>query len=110
VGGALYADQARVLSWIQSRKIPEARPVPASPPAPAGIEIVGAEAFGVGIRSSDRLVRVAGAPVADPDAVAAAVIAARNRHAESLTAEFLRPSEAGWERWTLVIAQPYLKP
>jgi hypothetical protein len=99
---------ATVEQWIRARSVPRGRSVPANATLPAGIEIIGAGAFGLGLGDRDRLVSVEGRSVSAPGEVFEAVLAALGRRAPTLNAVFYRNSPAGVVSTTLLIELPDL--
>jgi hypothetical protein len=95
-----------VLRLAEGRVMPRAVPVAASGGRPAGLRLVGVGGLGVGMRDGDVLTRVLGGSVGSVGDVVARVIAARDRRAREISAEFWRDGEA----WSLVVEQPYLNP
>jgi hypothetical protein len=92
-----------VLRLAASGVVPEGRPVDASGGRPAGIQLSGVSALGVGVHDGDVLTEVAGRPVRTEGQVVGMVLALRARRESSISAAFYR----GSERWSLVVEMPY---
>lgn len=104
---SIQVDRQTVLRWVEGRRVPSAVVVGESEGLPAGILIGGASSYGLGIRDTDRLVRVAGVPVSDVSAVVTLVLRLRAERAPTIGASFLRFTPSGVEEIELVVAQPY---
>ena len=102
VDRVVYVPVETVLGLARQRRVPEGRPVPATPHHPAGIELLRVANLGVGLRDGDVLTEVAGAPAGDEDRVLATVVAALRRHDRSISARFVRDGAP----WALVVELP----
>lgn len=100
---ALHLDAARVLSLAAARRVPTARRLAATEGRPAGLELQGVSALGVGLTDGDVLVEVEGRPVTTEAQVVSLVIAARARRAPTVSGRLLRGEREVW----LVVDQPY---
>ena len=120
VTGGIYIGKDTVLRLANAGVVPSGQPVAASGSHPAGILLSGVGALGVGLSDGDILTEVEGLPVRSEAQVVGMVIAARSRHAAQMSAIIWRPSAPAHEhpqgtqgthngeRWTLVVAMPYL--
>lgn len=97
-----------VLGWANSQLVPRGRTVSASFGLPAGIELFGAGALGLGVLDGDRLVAVDGVPVTDRGEVVSIVLAARLHERKEVVASLARRTESGVELYSVVLEQPYL--
>jgi hypothetical protein len=128
VAGGIYVGKDAVLRLVRAGVVPSGQPVAASSSRPAGILLSGVGALGIGLVDGDILTEVEGRPVRTEAQVVGMVLAARSRHAEQMSAVIWRASEATdnggahphahpdahshshreGERWSLVVAMPYL--
>lgn len=102
----VFVSAAAVLKLAEGRVMPRGVPVAAAGARPAGLRLVGVGGLGIGMRDGDVLTRVLGGGVGSVGDVVARVIAARDRRAREISAEFWRDGEA----WALVVEQPYVNP
>lgn len=103
---SLRVPKSTVLKFAQSGVRPTGKPVSALGPRPAGIQVFGATALGIGVRDGDVLTHVNGVPVTSVSQVVALVISARGAHLPQISGQLWR----GQRRYTLVVEQPYLQP
>lgn len=101
------ASVKQVLHWAEHQIVPRGIARAASDGMPAGIELHGVEALGVGLLSGDRLVTVDGVSVSERSQVVGAVLGARSRRAETMTAGLVRRTKEGPTHFTVIIEQPY---
>ncbi|HEY4157884.1 MAG TPA: hypothetical protein VGM29_07295 [Polyangiaceae bacterium] len=94
---------ARVLALAERRALPHATPVPANGVRPAGLQLRGVSALGLGVRDGDVLTDAAGTPALSAAAVVGVVVAARTHHASEISGRIFR----GAEPYTIVVEQPY---
>lgn len=102
-GRGVFVGADTVLRLAMSGVIPEGRPVDAAGGRPAGIELFGVSALGVGVHDGDVLTEIAGRSVRTEGQVVGAVVALRARRVGSIAAAFYR----GSERWSLIVEMPY---
>lgn len=102
----LRVSRAVVLKWAQAGTRPTGRPVSAAGQRPAGIQVFGASALGIGVRDGDVLTLVNGVPVTSVGQVVGLVIAARGARQPQISGQLWR----GQRHYTLVVEQPYLQP
>lgn len=107
LAGGTRVSIERVLDWARRKRIPRARPRPAEGGLPAGLEIEGAHAWVAGILPRDRLVRVEGRAVSDPESVIGAVARARGAGKDYVTGTFARSTPAGVVEYEVRFEQPY---
>jgi hypothetical protein len=101
---SLYVSSDRVLRIANMGQRPNGKPVTADRKRPAGVQVFGASALGVGVRDGDVITRVSGVPVTSPNQIIALVIAARGARAKAISAQVFR----GQRSYTLTVEQPYL--
>lgn len=101
------ASVERVLGWAESQLVPHGITRGADRSMPAGIELYGVAALGIGLLDGDRLLTVDGVSVLERGQVVGAVLGARSRRAESMTAGLARRTAQGIEEFTVVVEQPY---
>jgi len=104
------ASASTVLGWANAQLVPRGRTVGASFGMPAGIEIFGAGPLGLGVLDGDRLIGVDGTPVSDRAAVVSLVLSARLHERKEVVASMARRTAEGFERYFVVLEQPYLTP
>jgi hypothetical protein len=97
----------RVLGWANKQIVPRGITRKAASGMPAGIELHGAAALGIGLLDGDRLVTVDGESVLERAQVVGAVLGARSRRAEAMTAGLYRLTKDGPTAFTVVVEQPY---
>jgi hypothetical protein len=95
-----------VFRIAQSGRRPSGKPVAAIGRRPAGIQVFGAAALGIGVRDGDVLSDVSGVPVTTVGQVFALVIAARGARQSVIQGRLWR----GQRSYTIVVEQPYLTP
>ncbi len=71
---------------------------------PAGLQLAGVSALGIGVRDGDVLTSVAGAAVTSRAAVITTILQLRAREARAVSGEFWR----GQQRWLITVEMPYL--
>jgi hypothetical protein len=101
------ASVERVLQWAELQLVPRGITREARGGMPAGIDLYGVGSLGVGLLDGDRLLTVDGVSVLERGQVVGAVLGARSRKAESMTAGLARWTAKGVERFSVVVAQPY---
>jgi hypothetical protein len=101
---AVYVPAATVLRIANAGQRPSGKPVTADRKRPAGVQVFGASALGIGVRDGDVITRVSGVPVTSPNQVIALVIAARGSRQKAISAQVYR----GQRSYTLTVEQPYL--
>jgi len=75
---------------------------------PAGIEILGGGALGIGWFPGDRLIEVDGVPVLDRTQVVRTVVERRARREPIITATVARRTAQGVATYRVLVAQPYV--
>jgi hypothetical protein len=100
---SVRVSQAVVLRLAQTATRPSGKPVAASGGRPAGIQVFGVSALGIGVRDGDVLTHVSGVPVTNAGQVVMMVILARGARAREMTGRLWR----GKRSYTLVVEQPY---
>jgi len=118
IAGGIFVGKDTVLRLSRAGVVPAGLPVSASASHPAGILLSGVSALGIGVFDGDVLTEVEGHPVQTQAQVVGMVLAARSRHAEQMSAVIWRasahahpherPDAHSGERWSLVVAMPYL--
>lgn len=121
IAGGIFIGKDTVMRLARAGVVPTGQPVAASAAHPAGILLAGVGALGIGLVDGDILTDVEGRPVQTEAQVVGMVIAARSRHAEQMSAVIWRrngapahahphahPDAHNGERWSLVVAMPYL--
>jgi hypothetical protein len=95
------------LSFASRQLMPQGRTVKPEGELPGGIELYGVASLGLGLVDGDRLVTVDGRPVSEQGQVVGAVLAARARRAQAMTAGLARRTSQGVRRFSVVVEQPY---
>jgi hypothetical protein len=124
IAGGIFVGKETVLRLVRAGVVPAGQPVAASSSHPAGIQLAGVGALGIGLVDGDILTEVEGRPVQTEGQVVGMVFAARSRHAEQMSAVIWRAgahahphahpgahNEQQGERpvlLALVVAMPYL--
>lgn len=93
----------QVLALAQRRAMPTASPVRATPGHPAGLELHGVSALGIGMQDGDVLTEAAGQRAASVATVIGVVLAARSRHSAEISGRFYRAGVP----YTVTVEQPY---
>lgn len=101
------ASVKQVLGWAEQQIVPRGITRPQADGIPAGIELYDVDGLGLGLYPGDRLVTVDGISVLDRSQVVGAVLGARSRRAETMTAGLVRRTKDGPVRFTVVVEQPY---
>jgi hypothetical protein len=101
---SVLISEQTVLRFANSGVIPHATAVPQRAAQPAGLQLAGVSALGVGLEDGDVLFQVAGVPVRSDTHVAEIVRAARDRKVRSISARIWRNGET----LALVVGMPYL--
>lgn len=101
------ASVAQVLKWAEHQIVPRGITRPAGFGMPAGIELYDVGGLGLGLLPGDRLVTVDGISVLERSQVVGAVLGARARRAEAMTAGLVRRTKDGPLHFTVVVEQPY---
>ena len=96
---------AQVLALAARRAMPSAVFVKESPQRPAGLQLSGVSALGVGLQDGDVLTEAAGQRVSSVAAVVGLVLAARARGESEISGRFYR----GGVPFSLTVEQPYPK-
>ncbi len=97
----------QVLRWAEKQIVPRGITRPAGDGMPAGIELHDVEALGLGLLPGDRLITVDGVSVLERSQVVGAVLGARSRRAQAMTAGLVRRTKEGPVHFTVVVEQPY---
>ncbi|MGC4068064.1 MAG: hypothetical protein QM784_26135 [Polyangiaceae bacterium] len=100
---SLRVSEATVLRLANAGRKPTGRPVPAEGARPAGIQVFGASALGLGVRDGDVLTHVSEVPVTSVGQVVALVIAARGARQKAIVGRLWR----GERSYLIVVEQPY---
>ena len=117
IAGGIFVGKDTVLRLASAGVVPTGLPVGATAAHPAGILLSGVGALGIGLSDGDILTEVEGREVSSEAQVVGIVIGARSRHAEQISAVVWRAAHAHphehpdahtGERWSLVVAMPYL--
>lgn len=101
---SIHIPARRVLELANAGRRPSGRSVTAEGNRPAGVQVFGASALGVGVRDGDVITRVNGVAVNSANQVIALVIAARGARQPAISATVYR----GQRSYTLTVEQPYL--
>lgn len=102
---SVRVSQAAVLRLAQAGRRPTGVPVAASGNRPAGIQVFGVSALGIGVRDGDVLTHVSEVPVTQAGQVVAMVIAARGARKPVITGRLWR----GNRSYSIVVEQPYTR-
>jgi hypothetical protein len=94
---------AQVLGLAARRAMPDAAPVRANAEHPAGLQLRGVSALGVGLQDGDVLTEAAGQHASSVAAVVGIVLSARARHSSEISGRFVR---AGIP-YSITVEQPY---
>jgi hypothetical protein len=100
----VFVGRDKVLNIANAGARPRGVPVAATPLRPAGLQLFGVGALGIGLRDGDVLTRALGQPALSSGAVIGAVLKARAQRVAVLEGEFFR----GAQRWLIRVEQPYL--
>lgn len=100
----LYVAAPTVLRIANSGHRPSGRAVTAHGRRPAGVQVFGASALGIGVRDGDIITKVNGVPVTSANQVIALVIAARGARQTAISALMYR----GQRSYVLTVEQPYM--
>jgi len=100
---ALYISSAQVLALASRRALPNAVPVRASAEHPAGLQLRGVSALGVGLQDGDVLTEAGGQRASSVAGVVGVVLAARARHSAEISGHFFR----GNVPYLVRVEQPY---
>jgi hypothetical protein len=100
---AIRISSAQVLSLAARRAMPDAAPVRASAEHPAGLQLRGVSALGIGLQDGDVLTEAAGQRASSVAAVVGVVLAARSRHSPEISGRFFRAGVP----YVVVVEQPY---
>ena len=100
---SLRVSESVVLRLAQSGRRPTGKPVAASGSRPAGIQVFGATALGIGVRDGDVLTQVSGVAISSIAQVVGLVIAARGAHQPAIEGVLYR----GTRKYVIVVEQPY---
>jgi hypothetical protein len=100
---AVYISSAQVLSLAARRAMPGAAPVRASTDHPAGLQLRGVSALGVGLQDGDVLTEAAGQRASSVALVVGVVLAARARHSSEISGRFYRAGVP----YLVSVEQPY---
>jgi hypothetical protein len=97
----------QVLYWAEHQIVPRGITRAAGFGMPAGIELHDVGGLGLGLLPGDRLITVDGISVLERSQVIGAVLGARSRRAETMTAGLVRRTKDGPVAFTVVVEQPY---
>jgi hypothetical protein len=109
VAHAVHVPKEQVVAWVRARKIPSGRAARRTWYLPAGIEVRGAGAFGVGLTDRDRLVQVDGRAVFVTGDAVEAVLAAVGRQATTIVGVFMRETDKAVVTTTVRVELPELE-
>lgn len=101
---AIYVAARTVVRIANSGARPSGKSVTADGQRPAGVQVFGASALGIGVRDGDVIVRVNGVPVTSANQVIGLVIAARGARQPTISAQMYR----GHRTYQLTVEQPYM--
>lgn len=101
------ASVQQVLQWAEHQIVPRGITRQAGHGMPAGIELYDVGALGLGLLPGDRLITVDGISVLERSQVVGAVLGARSRRADTMTAGLVRRTKDGPVHFTIVVEQPY---
>lgn len=101
---AIFVAAQTVLRIANSGQRPSGRSVTAQGRRPAGVQVFGASALGIGVRDGDIITKVNGVPVTSANQVIALVIAARGARQPAISAQMYR----GQRSYVLTVEQPYI--
>ena len=104
-GKGIRISSAQVLALAARRAMPSASFVKANAQRPAGLQLSGVSALGVGLQDGDVLTEAAGQRALSVAAVVGVVLAARARGASEISGRFYR----GAVPFSLAVEQPYPK-
>jgi hypothetical protein len=93
-----------VVRLANSGARPRGTPVRATPERPAGLELHGVGALGIGLRDGDVLTDAGGRPARSEAEVVGMILASRGAQVPEISGRFYRDGEA----WNLIVEQPYL--
>ena len=100
---AIRISSAQVLALASRRAMPGANPVRASGDHPAGLQLRGVSALGVGLEDGDVLTEAAGQRASSVATVVGVVLAARARHSSEISGRFYRAGVP----YVVTVEQPY---
>lgn len=103
-GPSVYISEKTILRLANARAVPASLPVGATEEHPAGLQLLGVSALGVGMQDGDVITEVAGRRIRGETDIVGIVLAARAQQAPTISAVFYR----GKTRGTLTVAMPYL--
>src|SRR5690606_6890082 len=101
---ALLVKAETILRLSKVATPPASRFVKSRGRRPAGLQLAGVSALGIGVRDGDVLTSVAGAAVTSRAAVITTILQLRAREARAVSGEFWR----GQQRWLITVEMPYL--
>jgi hypothetical protein len=99
----IHISAAQVLNLAAHRAMPDAVPVRANAEHPAGLQLRGVSALGVGLQDGDVLTEAAGQHATSVAAVVGIVLSARAHHSSEISGRFVR---AGIP-YSITVEQPY---
>ena len=99
----IHISASQVLNLASRRAMPAATPVRANAEHPAGLQLRGVSALGVGLQDGDVLTEAAGQHATSVAAVVGIVLSARARHSSEISGRFVR---AGMP-YSITVEQPY---
>jgi hypothetical protein len=101
---ALFVSEAAVLRLVQSAARPRGSFVAKSAQHPAGLQLSGVGALGIGLQDGDVLVEALGFAPRSPGEIIGAIIEARAKHARFLSGTIWRHGQT----FAITVEQPYL--
>jgi hypothetical protein len=101
---ALFVSEATVLKLAQSAARPRGSFVAKSAQHPAGLQLSGVGALGIGLQDGDVLVEALGIAPRAPGEIIGAIIEARAKHARFLSGTIWRHGQT----FSITVEQPYL--
>lgn len=102
---AVFVPAGKVLRLANSGAKPTGRAVTPDGVRPAGVQVFGASALGLGVRDGDVITRVSGVPVTSAGQIIGLILAARGARQAVIVGEVYR----GQRQYTLTVEQPYVE-
>lgn len=103
---ALFVSAASVLALSKSAARPRGTFVAQTPQHPAGLELVGVGALGIGVQDGDILIDAMGISPRTSGEIIGAIVEARARRVRALSGTLWR----GGQTFSITVEQPYLDP